>query len=154
MSLSPIQIRAARLLAAGHTQEEVGKQVGVSRRTVSRWLTTPEFKNLSFGLVNSSPPAKIQPEIQSTSQRDDEADYELGDLVPLAVKTLADILTDPDARKTDKLKAVSLVGEWAGFTSDFNIALACLRRYGFVLAQSEDGAWILHDQREKPTFDE
>lgn len=154
MNFSPIQIQAARLLAAGQTQEEVGKQVGVSRRTISRWLATEQFKNLSFGLVNSSSPAKIQPEIESAHQTNNEANYALGDLVPLAIKTLRDILIDPDSRKVDKLRAATLLGEWAGLTSDFNVALASLRRYGLVLCESDDGGWILLDQREKQIFNE
>jgi predicted transcriptional regulator len=152
MSLSPIQIRAAQLLARGLTQQEVATQVGISRRTISRWLSTEEFRNLSFGLVGSSP--KNEPEIQLKSHTDDGADYAIGDLVPMAIKTLVDILSNADTRVSDRLKAVSLVGEWAGLTSDFNVALASLRRYGLLLSESEDGTWILHNQREKQIFDE
>jgi transcriptional regulator with XRE-family HTH domain len=144
MSLSPIQIRAAQLLARGLSQEETGKQVGVSRRTISRWLCKEEFKNLSFGLVNSSSSStKNEAEIQSTSQTNDESSCELSHLVPLAFRTLENILTDPDARKADKLKAATLIGQWGGLTTDFNVALTSLRRYGLVLYQSDDGGWTL-----------
>ncbi len=154
MNFSPIQIQAARLLAAGQTQEEVGKQVGVSRRTISRWLATEQFKNLSFGLLNSTSPEKVKPEILSRHTDDENQEDDLNSLVPLALKTLRDILSDPDSRKVDKLRAATLLGEWAGLTSDFNVALASLRRYGLVLRESDDGNWILLDQREKPIFDE
>ncbi len=144
MSLSPIQIRAAQLLARGLSQEETGKQVGVSRRTISRWLCKEEFKNLSFGLVNSSSSStKNEAEIQSTSQTNDESSCELSHLVPLAFRTLENILTDPDARKADKLKAATLIGQWGGLTTDFNAALTSLRRYGLVLCQSDDGGWTV-----------
>jgi transcriptional regulator with XRE-family HTH domain len=144
MSLSPIQIRAAQLLARGLSQEETGKQVGVSRRTISRWLCKEEFKNLSFGLVNSSSSStKNEAEIQSTSQTNDESSCELSHLVPLAFMTLENILTDPDARKADKLKAATLIGQWGGLTTDFNVALTSLRRYGLVLYQSDDGGWTV-----------
>jgi transcriptional regulator with XRE-family HTH domain len=144
MSLSPIQIRAAQLLARGLSQEETGKQVGVSRRTISRWLCKEEFKNLSFGLVNSSSSStKNEAEIQSTSQTNDESSCELSHLVPLAFRTLQNILTDPDARKADKLKAATLIGQWGGLTTDFNVALTSLRRYGLVLYQSDDGGWTV-----------
>jgi transcriptional regulator with XRE-family HTH domain len=144
MSLSPIQIRAAQLLARGLSQEETGKQVGVSRRTISRWLCKEEFKNLSFGLVNSSSSStKNEAEIQSTSQTNDESSCELSHLVPLAFRTLENILTDPDARKADKLKAATLIGQWGGLTTDFNVALTSLRRYGLVLYQSDDGGWTV-----------
>jgi len=150
MSLSPIQIRAAQLLARGLSQEETGKQVGVSRRTISRWLCKEEFKNLSFGLVNSSSSStKNEAEIQSTSQTNDESSCELSHLVPLAFRTLENILTDPDARKADKLKAATLIGQWGGLTTDFNVALTSLRRYGLVLCHSDDGGWTL-----KQLFDE
>lgn len=154
MSFSHVQIKTAQLLASGLTQEETAKRVGISCRTVSRWLCNEEFKNLSFGLVNSSSPAKNEAKIQSTSRTDNESSYELGDLIPLAIRTVVNILTDPDARKADQLKAVSLVGEWAGLTSDFNIAVSTLRRYNLVVYESDEGRWAIHDQREKQTFDE
>ena len=149
--MTPIQLRAAQLLASGLTQEEVGKRVGVSRRTIVRWLGIQEFKNLSFGLVSLNPPEKGKVEIP-LEKTETQTNYALSDLVPMAIKTLVDILVDPEARRVDKLKAVSLVGEWAGLTSDFNVALACLRRYGLLICESENGSWILQDQRENPFF--
>jgi len=100
--------------------------------------------DLSFGLVNSSSSStKNEAEIQSTSQTNDESSCELSHLVPLAFRTLENILTDPDARKADKLKAATLIGQWGGLTTDFNVALTSLRRYGLVLYQSDDGGWTV-----------
>jgi transcriptional regulator with XRE-family HTH domain len=152
--MTPIQIRAAQLLARGLSQGETATQLGISRRTISRWLCKEEFRNLSFGLLNSTSPEKVKPEILSRHTDDENEQTDLNSLVPLAIKTLRDILSDQDSRKVDKLRAATLLGEWAGLTSDFNVALASLRRYGLLLSESEDGTWILHDQREKQIFDE
>jgi transcriptional regulator with XRE-family HTH domain len=152
--MTPIQIRAAQLLARGLSQGETATQLGISRRTISRWLCKEEFRNLSFGLLNSVSPEKVKPEILSRHTDDENEHSDLNSLVPLAIKTLRDILIDQDSRKVDKLRAATLLGEWAGLTSDFNVALASLRRYGLVLCESDDGCWTVYDQREKQIFDE
>lgn len=137
--MTPIQIRAAQLLAGGLTKQEVATQLGLSRRTITRWCATEEFRNLSFGLLNSTSPEKVKSEIPSCHTDDENQEDDLNSLVPLAIKTLRDILSDPDSRKVDKLRAATLLGEWAGLTSDFNVAIANLRRYGLVMSESQHG---------------
>jgi hypothetical protein len=71
MSLTPQQIRSAELLAKGHSQEAVGNIVGVSRRTVARWLKREDFRNLSFGLLGraaQSPQPSPNPSPESRKQ--------------------------------------------------------------------------------------
>jgi transcriptional regulator with XRE-family HTH domain len=111
MALSPQQIRAAELLAKGHSQQEVGDQIGVSRRTVLRWLKQEDFKNLSYGLVGrvgepAKPPPQRSPQPTGT--------LKVEDLVGDALEAVKCILQDPDARTADKLKAAALVGQWSG----------------------------------------
>lgn len=114
MALTPRQIRAAELLAKGHSQQAVGEQVGVSRRTILRWLKEEDFKNLSYGLAGRAPepPKKSIPE-RSPQQRHRNS-LKVEDLVPDALQTIQVILQDPDARIADKLKAAALVGQWSG----------------------------------------
>lgn len=151
MTLSPNQIKAAELLAQGNSQQDVASSLGLSRKTIWRWLQQENFKNLSFGLVNR--PARIQenPKPQSFQT---EACINLTpqDLIPDALAVVRDILRNTDCRPADKLKAATLIGHWTGLELDFNVALSALRRYGLVLHES-NGAWMLLDQREKQ-FDE
>jgi uncharacterized protein YerC len=118
MGLTPQQVKAVQLLAKGHSQQEVADIVGVSRRTISRWLQSPEFKNLSFGLVNQvvKPPSQpTQP--QPVKERHSDS-LTPQDLVGDALLAVRDILTDPEARTCDRLKAASLVGDWARLSGD------------------------------------
>ncbi|HEY9834115.1 MAG TPA: helix-turn-helix domain-containing protein [Stenomitos sp.] len=114
MPLSQKQIRAAELLAKGYSQEEVGKAVGASRRSVSRWLQSEEFRNLSYGLVGraSQPPPRACERQSEGRQMTSRLNPE--DLVPDALEAVRGILQDPDCRNADRLKAASLIGEWAG----------------------------------------
>ena len=38
VKLKPIQYKALSLLLAGHTQSQVASEIGVTRRTISRWM--------------------------------------------------------------------------------------------------------------------
>ena len=114
MSLTPPQIRAAELLAKGHAQQEVGDIVGVSRRTIVRWLKQEDFRNLSFGLLGRVTQSPQQVPQRSPENRRQTNDLTPQDLVCDALEAVKDILQDPDSRNCDRLKAASLIGEWAG----------------------------------------
>jgi hypothetical protein len=136
MGLSQQQIRAAELLAKGHSQQAVGEQVGVSRRTILRWLKQEDFKNLSYGLVGraAQPPNQASPRSRQPSPQTSRLKVE--DLVPDALDAVRTILQDPDARITDKLKAATLVGQWSGLEHRGRMhEIECLK----VLIESE---WI------------
>ncbi len=113
MGLSPPQIRAAELLAKGHSQQEVADAVGVSRRTISRWLKQEDFKNLSYGLVGRTQLPQQAPQSLSKSSRNFKS-LTPKDLVDDALEAVREILQDPDSRNADKLKAAMLVGTWVG----------------------------------------
>ena len=148
MTLSPQQIRAAELLAQGNSQQDVATSLGVNRETIHRWLQREDFKNLSFGLLNRS--ARLQDTPKPQSQKNlPGADLTPQDLIPDALLAVRDILQNPDSRNSDKLKAATLIGQWGGLTTDLNVALTSLRRYGLVLCHSDDGGWTL-----KQLFDE
>lgn len=114
MSLTPSQIRAAELLAQGHSQGEVGNAVGVSRRTVSRWLQEQDFRNLSFGLLSRASQSPQESPQRSQEPRKQSHDLTPQDLVSDALEAVQGILQNPDSRNCDRLKAASLVGEWSG----------------------------------------
>ncbi len=119
MGLTPKQIRVAQLLSQGHSQEQAGKAVGASRRTVSRWLQQEDFRNLSYGLVgrSSQPPpqqAPQRPPERSPERRRQSSALTPQDLVEDALQAVRDILQNPESRSCDRLKAASLIGDWAG----------------------------------------
>ncbi len=118
MPLEPKQIKAAKLLAKGQSQTETAQAIGVSRRTIVRWLSQPEFKNLCFGLSGEAQPVarsvhsvELEKPIQVRGQSNS---LTVEDLVPDALQAVRDILTNPDVRVTDRLKAAALVGQWSG----------------------------------------
>jgi transcriptional regulator with XRE-family HTH domain len=114
MSLTPQQIRSAELLAKGHSQEAVGNIVGVSRRTIVRWLKREDFRNLSFGLLGRAaqlPQPSSNPLPESRKQSNVLTPQ---DLVGDALEAVRGILQDPDSRNSDRLKAAALVGDWVG----------------------------------------
>jgi hypothetical protein len=115
MSLSPQQIRAAELLSQGHSHQEVGDAVKVSRRTILRWLKQNDFKNLSYGLVGRAvqAPQPVQAP-QRSSERQSGSNLTVSDLIPDALLAVRDILQNPESRSCDRIKAASLVGQWAG----------------------------------------
>lgn len=114
MNFTPTQIRAAELLAKGHPHQEVGDAVGVSRRTILRWLTKEGFRNLSFGLLGRATQAPQSQPQRSPESRKQTNDLTPQDLVGDALEAVRDILQNPDSRNVDRLKAASLVGDWAG----------------------------------------
>ena len=46
MALDEIQIKALCLIAAGNSSNDVVAQTGVTKRTIDRWRTQPEFKRM------------------------------------------------------------------------------------------------------------
>jgi len=114
MSLTPQQIRSAELLAKGHSQEAVGNTVGVSRRTIARWLRREDFRNLSFGLLGRASQSPQQAPQRSPESHKQSNELTPQDLVGDALEAVRSILQDPDCRNCDRLKAASLVGEWSG----------------------------------------
>lgn len=113
--MTPNQVRAAQLLAQGHTQQEAADASGVSRRTIVRWLATQKFRDLAFGLVGTNSRVENSPPPQAVSQNK-KTSKTLEDLIPLALEAVGEVLSDPDTRNTDKLKAAALVADWAGLS--------------------------------------
>lgn len=152
MSLDPNQVKAARLLAKGQTQTQTASAVGVSRRTIVRWSTLPEFKNLCFGLSAEAPApvAKSYPPESPVRVRLQPNNLTAEDLVPNALQAVQDILTDPDARTSDRLKAASLAAEWAGLSIRGRIhelqAFQVLRDLGFLQKESVELVEIAYSE--------
>lgn len=115
MALTPRQIRAAELLAKGHSQQAVGEQVGVSRRTILRWLKEEDFKNLSYGLAGRTPEPPKKSVCERSPQPRHRNSLKAEDLVPDALEAVQAILQDPDARIADKLFLCLFREGWSAF---------------------------------------
>jgi hypothetical protein len=108
--LSSDHLRAAELIAEGTNFALVADQLGVSRRTIDRWLLRPDVKQHLAQLQQRKMQAN-QESLASKYQRSIEQ------LAGLGITTVATILKDPDAKKGEKLKAVELVAKWYGLDS-------------------------------------
>jgi transcriptional regulator with XRE-family HTH domain len=99
------QQEAIRLLSQGCTQAQVAEQIGVSRRTVERWMSLPEFRQS----VNDVGHEVTERLIFDTAS-------ELNRLLPLAFSNLQEILQNQDVKTSDRLRACHILGSWAGLS--------------------------------------
>ena|GEM_PF-3583550 len=116
--LTPQQLQAIELLSNGNrTQESVATEVGVTRRTIVRWLANPEFQAALAGVGSNQfvvNPAVINPEIIQPQQSPVSIRHKLSSLAVTVVEQVEAILTNPESRNADKLKAAQLLGKWCG----------------------------------------
>jgi DNA-binding MurR/RpiR family transcriptional regulator len=94
LSLTPIQNEALCLLAAGYSRDHVAQKTGVSKVTINRWATQPDFKILLRDAVVQVYDAAIA-ELVSGSRE--------------AARELKAIITDPDTPKRVKVSAIQVL---------------------------------------------
>jgi len=64
----------------------------------------------------------------------------------VAVREVVNGKRETGVKMHDKMKALELLMKYLGMTSDFNLAIACLRKFGINLAQDAAGKWYVDDQ--------
>lgn len=94
MSLTPVQNEALCLLAAGYSRDEVATKTGVSKSTINRWATEPDFKKMLRNAVTRVYDAAIAELVSGSRQ---------------AAKELKEIITDPDTPKRVKVSAIQVL---------------------------------------------
>lgn len=104
------QTEAIRLLAKGLTNAEVAKQLGIAERTIYRWYKNAEFTSALEQTKSSVVAAVLESAVE-------DINAEIKKLLPLAVQTLQDVLTDSEKRVSDRLRAADIVGRWNGLTT-------------------------------------
>jgi hypothetical protein len=146
MSITPDQRRAANLLSQGLTPNQVGRQIGVSGRTVLRWKTSnSEFSELLKTLNSQARNLTIQNNLDSLQEDEEkwrirrqdlrEKEWELsGLLLAKAEKLLKDNDIEISPRQLPNILEVGF--ELARRSSelwdnDLNAAIALVRRYNF-----------------------
>ena len=131
--LTPQQLQAIELLSNGNrTQESVATEVGITRRTIVRWLANPEFQAALAGVgsnqfvVNSDvidPENAVEPEIIKPQKSRFSVRERLNELIPTIIDETEAILKNPDTRTADKLKSAAMLAKWAGLEDRPNNAM-------------------------------
>jgi hypothetical protein len=150
--VSPNQLKAAELIGAGLNHQEVADRIGVSRRTIVRWLGNPEFKNLCYGLRSRTPEhqhlSPIQSRIDSLTDWDlddplsrEAAHRELRRLewqisIAILQKALTSLENVEFSRPRDLVNCVEIASSLARrsgeiWSTDINAAISLLRRFDY-----------------------
>lgn len=94
MELTPKMFRAIDLIYDGMTKQAVAAELKISIGTLNRWTNDPDFKAATVALA---------------AQR-------IGQLVPEAVQTIQQVMSDPCSKSSDRLAAAKTVLEYAKIT--------------------------------------
>lgn len=105
MSPTPQQIGAIALLGKGTKTSEVAAQIGVTQRTVQRWLKDAEFTK-AVAEIGTQTTRLV---VEATSF---DLFKEIERATESSVKLLTEMIENPDIRPSDRLKAVDIVRRW------------------------------------------
>jgi hypothetical protein len=107
--LTPNQLEAVSGIAKGLTPSQIGKVIGVSSRTIQRWLKLPEFVD-AISQIQSEISHRVKVEVVedviSISSR-------LENLASKSLDCLEQIIDNPEARTSDRVQAAKvLISNW------------------------------------------
>jgi transposase len=105
--LTPKQLQAVSEIAKGLTPSAISKDIGVSERTIQRWLKLPEFK-AALAEIQERSTTKVIVEVS------DDISARIQSVIPKAISTLESYIENPEARGSDRLRACHIIGAWAG----------------------------------------
>jgi len=108
-SLTPKHLQAVSWLAQGKTHAEVASELGIATKTVQRWSKQPEFTQA----VSDVQSRAVEVAVEETAQ---DIAGKIERLVPKAIAVLDQYLSDMTARGSDRLRAVHIIGTWAGLS--------------------------------------
>ncbi len=133
---------AFSLFARNYTLAEIASELKVSIRTLSRW-------KIDYQKISSQP--KTDNTIVLEAQND--LSERLNDLLELAFNTVEEVLSDINARKSDKLKAASMVADWArlGRTSKEELESE-KNKFPLEVAQAQENLTNLSDDELKKLY--
>lgn len=118
---------ALKLYRSGMAQSKIAAKMGISSRTIQRWIraqtTVPvRIEGMTADKDFTPPTSKM-----SQKCRDNSDNFDIGlsrrmairllNLSEAALGAVEGTLTDPDARRADKLRAAALIGDWLGLGS-------------------------------------
>jgi len=141
-SLTPQQLQAVSMLANGKNHVEIALELGITTKTVQRWIKKPEFAQAVADVQLKA----IEKTVERTSEEIARHSQEIIQrLVPKALKVINDYLSDSSAKGSDRLRAVHIVGSWAGLNQQTQVkpeqsAEQNLKDYLSYLEANKNGA--------------
>lgn len=102
-TLSTTQTQALKLLIEGKTHQETADILGVSSKTIQRWVKQPTFSESLEALRSTA-----------LNEISDDVGNELKRLVPKSLAVIEQFLDNPGAKGSDRLRAASIIGSWSG----------------------------------------
>ncbi|MHC5722765.1 MAG: hypothetical protein ACYTXY_01150 [Nostoc sp.] len=97
---------AFSLFARGYSHPEIANEIKVSTRTLSRWRGDYEIQ------INSRPAIKPKSDAEIAAIAQSRTSERIDDLRDLAFDYLESILTDEQTKVVDRLRCISIIGEW------------------------------------------
>lgn len=123
-ALTPEQAKMVSMFCQGMTNTAIAETLGVARKTIIRWSKLPHIKDAiaQASSRQTEAVAKEQGEQyrQLTKSTQAATTELLEKLVPASIKVVATILTDAEAKDSDRLKAAELLTKWGGLGQTAN----------------------------------
>ena len=91
MEITPKMMKAIGMLYEGRSKQAIAKELKITIGTLNRWTNDPDFKAATVAV----------------------AVQQVGQLVPEAVRTIREVMTDDMAKPTERLNAARTVLEYA-----------------------------------------
>ena len=95
------------MLADGIAYHAIASVLGVTTRTIERWAVRSDIR-YSVDQAKTKALETVEEEVCEKYKRAIEG------MIPLALTTLHRTLKDTEARNSDKLRAVQILGKWYG----------------------------------------
>lgn len=105
--LTEKQVRAVGLMSEGVSYREIAKQLGVTTRTVERWAMRPDLRQA----VEQAKAKALETVEEAVSEKYKRA---IESMIPAALTILHKTLKSSEAKDSDKLRAVQILGKWYG----------------------------------------
>jgi hypothetical protein len=150
--LSPKQLQALTLIGRGDSPRTVALAIGVSYRTIYRWLTLPEFQNLTEQISTQTriltvegATESFQKEQEIWQSRREQLRTQEWDISQLLLKKAQKALENLEisGRVKDVVDAIKIGSELGRvsselWSSDLNAAISLVRQYGFDVIDARE----------------
>jgi hypothetical protein len=143
------QLKAIELLSDGkRSQQSIADEIGVSRRTIVRWLADQEFQEALKGVGTNQ--FVVNPEVLQPQQSPVSIRHKLNSLAVTVVEQVEAILLNPDARSADKLKAAQMLGKWCGLDASVEASIFAMEliKLGMLDERQTDRVFEANDRYE------
>jgi hypothetical protein len=142
-------LKAIELLTDGkRSQQSIADEIGVSRRTIVRWLADQEFQAALKGVGTNQ--FVVNPEVLQPQQSPVSIRHKLNSLAGTVIEQVEAILLNPDARSADKLKAAQLLGKWCGLDASVEASIFAMElvKLGMLDERQTDRVFEVNERYE------